>query len=296
MTIENQNQNTNQQQGDEEESLIDVNAEVEAKKDAEGEQETDTTKKFEKPKDLPDNFWDAENGAYKGDEIYKALTEKDQKHKTELDKAEEKAAGLRKLLSQKGILDADVVDAPEKYKIEIADDYKKFVAEDDYVIDSLRKVGHELGLGNKKVNTIINSIVKDLAEKNIFQEPVSEEDQKKARETQRAEKMKALGPSADAIISSVTDFGNELFRNGTFSEEENKVFRSFARDANSVRILQKLKGLVTGKDEIPVNSHIEGLPSKSELDAMVASKQYAEDPAYRAKVSGYFKQLYPDAA
>ena len=56
--------------------------------------------------------------------------------------------------------------------------------------------------------------------------------------------------------------------------------------------MQKIRGLINGKQEIPTVS-IEGdMPDKTELQAMVADPRYQTDPAYRKTVEKEYQRVY----
>ena len=104
----------------------------------------------------------------------------------------------------------------------------------------------------------------------------------------QAEKDK-LGPDADQIIKSTANWANGLLNKGVFNEEELEAFKTAA-----VRALQKLRRFY-GEAQIPVaEPSMEGVPTKDELYAMVGTKEYKEDPAYRNKVQKWFKVRFPD--
>jgi len=58
--------------------------------------------------------------------------------------------------------------------------------------------------------------------------------------------------------------------------------------------MQKLRRFY-GEAKIPVaQPSDEGVPTEEELYAMVGTKEYKEDPAYRNKVQKWFKIRFPD--
>ena len=109
----------------------------------------------------------------------------------------------------------------------------------------------------------------------------------------QAEKDK-LGPDADQIIRSTAEWANGLFKKGVFNEEELEAFKQSAGTAAGVRAMQKLRRFY-GEAKIPVaQPSDEGVPTEEELYAMVGTKEYKEDPAYRNKVQQWFKIRFPD--
>ena len=62
--------------------------------------------------------------------------------------------------------------------------------------------------------------------------------------------------------------------------------------AEGQRVMQKLRGLINGKQEIPTVSLPGDMPDKTELQAMVADPKYQTDPVYRKKVERAFEQAY----
>jgi hypothetical protein len=113
----------------------------------------------------------------------------------------------------------------------------------------------------------------------------------------RDEKAK-LGQHAEALMKGAADWGRALIQKGVLSRDDWEEWKNMAGSADGVRIILKVREMFEGPLPVSIGSSGEGLPSKLELEAMVGDKRY-QDPthpehaAYRAKVEGLFKQMYP---
>ena len=106
------------------------------------------------------------------------------------------------------------------------------------------------------------------------------------------EEYKRLGPNADAVIKSMTEWAQGLVRKGIWGQDDFEEFKIMGGTAQGLRALQKIRSYY-GDRSIPVDvGQPEGLPSKEELMAMVGKPEYSSDPAYRSKVEKLFNQVY----
>ncbi len=113
-------------------------------------------------------------------------------------------------------------------------------------------------------------------------------EQQEVTKTTIEQERKALGPNADAMIKSATDWASSLVRKGIWGKDDFEEFKYAAGTAKGLRMMLKLRETYEGT-RIPVQSvPMEGAPSKDELYAMVGDPKYKTDPAYRAKVERLF--------
>ena len=115
--------------------------------------------------------------------------------------------------------------------------------------------------------------------------------QEQTRMTVEQEK-RALGPNADAMIKSATDWASGLVRKGIFSKDDFEEFKYAAGSAKGLRMMLKLRESYENI-KIPTQSApVDGAMSKDELFAMVGDPKYQTDAAYRAKVEKMFSQHF----
>ena len=106
------------------------------------------------------------------------------------------------------------------------------------------------------------------------------------------EEYKALGPNADAVIKSMSQWGQSLVSKGVWSEADFEEFKIMGGTAQGLRALQKIRSYY-GDRSVPVDvSPTNDAPSKEELFAMVGKPEYQSDPSYRRKVESMFEQVY----
>lgn len=158
------------------------------------------------------------------------------------------------------------------------------ISEDDELADYVKSWAKE--------NRVSQSAFEDLASKFISMSQLEAEQAQVSFE----EEYKKLGPNADAIIKSMTDWASGMVRKGVWSEADFEEFKFQAGTAQGLRAWQKTRSYY-GDKPIPVDvGPVDGVPSKEELMAMVAKPEYQTDPAYRMKVEKWFEQRYPEDA
>lgn len=108
-----------------------------------------------------------------------------------------------------------------------------------------------------------------------------------------AAERKELGANADSMIKGMTEWGAGLVNKGIWGKDDFEEFKIMGGTAKGIKALMKLRETYEGR--IPTNSApIDGAPSKTELNSMVADPKYQSDPAYRQKVERLFNQVYGD--
>ena len=108
----------------------------------------------------------------------------------------------------------------------------------------------------------------------------------------REAEIKALGPNANAMIKSMTEWGRSLVNKGIWGADDFEEFKVMGGTAKGIKALAKLRETYEGT-KIPTNSvPVDGAPSKEELYAMVNDPKYKTDPAYRQKVERMFSQTF----
>ena len=165
--------------------------------------------------------------------------------------------------------------APDKYDLSEVD-----VDPDDAVNKAGLEFGKEKQLSNKSVTGLINKVIEITG--GVQQE----------EEINIAQEKEKLGVNASEIIQSNINWSKKLVADGIFTKDDYKELEVLGGTAEGQRVMQKIRGLINGKQEIPTVS-IEGdMPDKTELQAMVADPKYQTDPVYRKKVERAFEQAY----
>lgn len=177
---------------------------------------------------------------------------------------------------------------PEDYTFEVpelADGKQIDITDDDFLMTATRKAAHNLGLSQSVFQEFVGNILTDIAP--MLPEPAPDEATEKAK----------LGKNADAIINGILTWGDSLKDQGILSEAEHKEIFYMGSTAEGISALQKIRSFY-GEKAIPFDGDTvgEGLPSKEELYAMVGSREYQENPAYREKVDKQFQQVFGTGA
>jgi hypothetical protein len=100
-----------------------------------------------------------------------------------------------------------------------------------------------------------------------------------------------LGPNAEARIQGMVKWGANLVQKGVWSSDDFEEFKVMGGTAKGIAALEKLRASYEGR--IPTETTpVDGVPSKEELQQLVADPKYQTDPSYRAKVERAFQQVY----
>ena len=170
--------------------------------------------------------------------------------------------------------------APKEYDITALEG----VEEGDQIADMFMEWAKE----NKPTQAGFDKLV------NQFREITSK--QKDAESINIEQERKALGPNADQIIQGITTWGKGLVSKGVWGENDFEEFKIFAATANGINALNKIRKYY-GENTIPTAPiNADGMPSKEELQSMVADPKYKTDPAFRRKVEEHFAKAYPGVA
>lgn len=165
--------------------------------------------------------------------------------------------------------------APDQYDLSEVN-----VDPDDAVVQAVLEFGKEKQLSNKSITGLINKVIE------ITGGVQEEEEIDLSREREK------LGVNAQEIIQSNINWSKKLVADGVFTNDDYRELEVLGGTAEGQRVMQKIRGLINGKLDIPTVA-IEGdMPDKTELQAMVADPKYATDPVYRKKVEKAFEQAY----
>lgn len=113
--------------------------------------------------------------------------------------------------------------------------------------------------------------------------------QQEAEINAKAER-EALGANADAIIGSMADWARGFVRSGVWSAEDFEEFKIMAGTAQGMKALMKVRESYEGR--VPLQSTPPAdLPSREELEQMVADPRYLSDVSFRNRVTAGFEAL-----
>lgn len=210
----------------------------------------DDDEPLERPDWWPENFWKKDESAPDLEGIAKSYQE------------------MRKMVSQ----------GKHKAPADGNYDVSSFgsTPDDDPIKQHVVGWAKEFGVSQMALDALVGKVVEMQGEQQTVSKASIEEERK------------ALGPNADAMIKSATDWASGLVRKGIWGKDDFEEFKYAAGTAKGLRMMLKLRETYEGT-RIPVQSApMEGAPSKDELYAMVGDPKYKTDPAYRAKVERLF--------
>lgn len=241
----------------------------------------DQTQTFERPKDVPEEYWDDKSGSYKGDQLLNALKAEQQK-----------ALGLRQKLSR------GHQNAPSEanaYQLQV-DDQDIQINEDDDGIQLFRNIAFKNNLSQEQFNGVVSEFFNAYKEGNLESNDNEDDDPEFAEEQAIAymeTERNKLGENANQILTNINAFGRQLYKQGVLSKDDLETFKNIGVSAENIRLLDKLRTAAGYISDIPIDVQpLSNLPSKEEIDQIVASPEYQTDRVLQKKVSDYFVKVY----
>jgi hypothetical protein len=246
-------------------------------------EEESSNNELEKASSRPDfvdpEFWDQDNNKVKEEDLFKAFNAE-----------KEKALGLRRKLSEKGSVKPPKT--AEEYSLN--ESLNELLPSDSPAVSILKEKAFKAGLSKDQFNDFVSELMPALNEKGLISkgetELSDEEKQQQFNDYKNAELAK-LGKEGPMALQKLANWGDSLVNKGVISRDEKPVFEAMITDAPSIVLLNKLMSL-TGESSIPVKTAVlDGLPSRQEIDQIIASPEYAngEAKAHRI-VKDYFEK------
>jgi hypothetical protein len=259
-------------------TLLDTNVEEGADDNKGGEGSSSSGK----PNFLPDDYWDADAGAAKVEDIWNAFQ-----------KESERSKGLRQKLSQGSPGKGEVPDSPDGYEFTPSEALAELkIAPGDDGMKLARTAAHKHGISKEAFNGFVNEFLQGVVSSGALPKEMTEEEQKEQFRQTYEEEVGKLGRDGEKIISGISEWGKKQIGDGVFSKEDFESFSRLVYDAGSARIVQKLISL-TGTAQLP---HAPALNSsgmsKEELDARIADPRYESDKAFRNETDRMFRKFY----
>lgn len=103
--------------------------------------------------------------------------------------------------------------------------------------------------------------------------------------------LKALGANGPTIIASMVDWARGFVRSGVWSLEDFEEFKVMGGTAQGMRALMKLRESYEGRIPLKDTTPSSDLPSRQELEQMIADPRYQTDEAFRQKVTDGYTRL-----
>ena len=236
-----------------------------------------------KPEGFPDGYWDADSNTVNVEQLYKGYTN---------EKA--RAEGLRVKLSKGEFTGVAPKDAAE-YTLELADELKPMVPEDDPMLGAARNAALEAGMTKEQFGKFMPTVVKALADLKAQADAPPTEEQIAEQNAQiaatRQAEIEKLGPSGNKIVAALDEFRKGLLADGTLSDEEGEAMKMMVFDATTARIMNKLRSRRGEPDNVPVMVPVDDKSSKSDIESKMAkafqSGNEEEFKKYSAMLSKY---------
>lgn len=231
----------------------------------------------EKPEDLPDDLWDEEAKTFNIENLYKS-------YKNESNKAK----GLRDKLA-KG--QGTPPKKPEDYRMDNDGDSDNVFEDGNPIVEKMKEICFENKVSKEVYNNIMSNLgsyIKENQDSFSKGEHLSEEQKSVIVE----EEYRKIGKNAPAVIRAVTEWTQQLYNQGIFSEDELNVIQEIGNNGDAVRVLNKLRVQAGGKQDIPIQTGIDdSLPSDAEIAEIIGSQGYQSgDASVHAKVEDLLRR------
>lgn len=228
-----------------------------------------------RPEAFPEEFWDAEKNTPNIDKLYKSY-----------DANTKRMEGLRAKLS-KGEFEGKAPDDPKEYTLELTDELKAMVPDDDPIVDVLRKSAKEAGLPKEAFNKMLMPAIQELAK---IKGEATKEPSPEDIEAEREAKIAELGPSGSKLVSAIGAFIDSKQATGFFSEAEAKAAKDMVYDANSAKVMNKLRLSMGDKDQVPIDIPLDAKASRMDIEQKMAAAMVSGNEADYLKYSNMLSQ------
>ena len=234
-----------------------------------------------RPESFPEDFWDETNKSPNTAKLFDSYTQE-----------KKRAEGLRAKLSR-GEFEGKPPEDIKEYKLELTDDLKALVPEDDRMYNAARQAAKDAGLPKEAFNKFMKPIVEELAKVHAEMQPNEEMIESERAEYKRTELAK-LGPNGNGVVTAVKGYVDGLEANGTFSKEEADAARDMANNAAAVRVMNKFRMMTGGQNQVPMDLPIDTAASISDVEKKMTAAGLKGDEAefnrYSAQLMNMKKQ------
>lgn len=211
------------------------------------------------PEGFPTEFWDEEKKAPNLDKLANSYMQE-----------KKRADGLRVKLS-KGEFEGKAPEDIAEYTLDLTDDLKAIVPDDDRLIAKAREAAKEAGLPKEAFAKFMTPLIQEVAAlKAEMEAPPSEEQIQAAKQAE----LSKLGPNATVVVQAVNSFIDSMVSTGRFSQAEAQTARSMAITAEAVKVLNKFRTMAN-PSSVPVDLPVADTSSKEEIGAKMAKAALA---------------------
>lgn len=215
-----------------------------------------------KPENLPDEFWDAEKNAPVFDKLIN-----DWQRQSKI------AKDLRVKLS-KGEFEGKPPEDIKEYQLELDEKLKPLVPDDDPIFNAAREAAKQAGLPKEAFSKFMMPVISKLAEiKAASEVEPTEEELAAARQVE----IDKLGPTGSRIVESVGAFIKELQANGTLSQAEAAAAKRMVFDADTARVMNKLRMMSGVSKDVPVDVPMDNKASIADVEKKMAQALVANN-------------------
>ena len=213
----------------------------------------------ERPDYVPEKLWDDKEGKLRDEDVFKSLSELEKKF----------SQGKHK--------------SPENYddKVLVDAGYEK----DDPLVSKYTEWAKSNNISQGAFEDLATSII-EMAGENVKQEELNSQ-----REMER------LGPNAKEIVEQNIEWKESLERKGIFSKENAELMTEWGATANGNLLLQKIRGLIHGRETLPstVNTDLpeSDLEFEARMSEMRNDPRYETDSAFNRKIEQEYERRYP---
>lgn len=227
-----------------------------------------------KPEGFPDDFWDAEKNTVKVDSLYDAFKNRDKI-----------AKDLRVKLSR-GEFEGKAPEDIKEYTLDLKEEIKGLIPEDDRLLARAREVAKEAGLPKEAFAKFMQPMIEEVIamQQEATREPTPEELELAEEQAKLAkeEEIAKLGAGGKVMVQAVNGLIATLSAEGFFSEQDVVDARRMVYDAGTLRVMNKLRTRLQPSG-VPINLPVTADSSKSDIEQKMVKAAFERNEAEYAK-------------
>jgi hypothetical protein len=227
-----------------------------------------------KPEGFPDEFWATDKNS---PDINKLFTSYQQEKK--------RAEGLRVKLS-KGEFEGKAPENINEYTLELKEELKQFVPDDDPIIAKAREAAKAAGLPKEAFNKMMVPLIEEVVamQQNAIKPPTLEE----IAEKKEAEFAK-IGSNGKTMAQAVNTWITGLAANGRISQQDVAVMQGMVYNAETLKLMNRIRTMID-PNPAPIHTPVSTDSSKEEIAAKMAKAGMEGDEVTFNKYAAMLRQ------
>jgi hypothetical protein len=228
-----------------------------------------------KPDNFPDDFWNPEANQPDVNRLF-------QSYESEKKRAE----GLRVKLS-KGEFEGKAPEDIKEYTLELKEEVKGLIPDDDRLIMRAREVAKEAGLPKEAFAKFMQPMIEEVI---AMQQEATKEATPEEIAAAKEEEIAKLGAGGRTMVAAVKGFIETMAAEGKLSDSESAAAQSMVFNADTLKVMNKLRSMIQPSG-VPVNLPVSSDSSKSDIEAKMVKAAMDKNEAEYNKYAAMLTKL-----